>query len=505
MPGTFTYVAATNIVTVTGGTSGSPADFASFVAADRAGAGTSLLAAWSPTSNTKALTYQLRPVELLALLISFVVDGKTTEPDYIFITGTDAWGVAQTESIDIGAGNGTYVTTKRFRTITNIDCSDNAAGGGTVWDDGAVAVTQPIWGVIWDKGNRQYQLDAIFNIGDASSATYFAATKNAIYLSLTTNYQLYVRSNAVCRFGTLIDAGKKSTKDGCYLYSRVAAWGLYGKSDNNGSFLFYSSILDAENYTASILLGSGTHRVWNCIQNNNNIYGLSTTSDVFNTVISGTYNAAREIHGSIDKLTIYGSVLGIFAYAVNGAAYANLFVRSVTRLGNSTICSADTIFINLDTDNKTWTYSGTCTGKVYFKYTIDFVVKDNDGVAIEGATVTLVDNTKSVVFSENTIAGGVLATGQKTVIHGYYDQAHGDTLQEYGPHTLTITAPGYQTYQDVITIDRKMDLEVALGPVPPPVYMNVPSGEMTIAVSAPESLEVSLEAGEISLELSESQ
>ena len=46
---------------------------------------------------------------------------------------------------------------------------------------------------------------------------------------------------------------------------------------------------------------------------------------------------------------------------------------------------------------------------------------------------------------------------------------------------------------------------MALGPVPPPVYVNVPSGEMTIAVSAPESLEVSLEAGEISLELSESQ
>ena len=128
MPGTFTYAVATNIVTVTGGTSGSPADFASFVAADRAGAGTSLLAAWSPTSNTKALTYQVRPVELLALLISFVVAGKTAETDYIFITGTDAWGAAQTESIDVSAGNGTYVTTKRFRTITNIDCSDNAAG-----------------------------------------------------------------------------------------------------------------------------------------------------------------------------------------------------------------------------------------------------------------------------------------------------------------------------------------------------------------------------------------
>ena len=122
------YAPATNIVTVTGGASGSPADFASFVAADRAGAGTSLLAAWSPNSNTKALTYQVRPVELLALLISLVVAGKTAETDYIFITGTDAWGAAQTEAMDVSAGNGTYTTTKRFRTITNIDCSDNPAG-----------------------------------------------------------------------------------------------------------------------------------------------------------------------------------------------------------------------------------------------------------------------------------------------------------------------------------------------------------------------------------------
>ena len=56
MPGTFAYTESTNIVVVTGGTSGSPADFASFVAADRAGTGTSLLAATSPGSSV-TLTY----------------------------------------------------------------------------------------------------------------------------------------------------------------------------------------------------------------------------------------------------------------------------------------------------------------------------------------------------------------------------------------------------------------------------------------------------------------
>jgi hypothetical protein len=71
------------------------------------------------------------------------------------------------------------------------------------------------------------------------------------------------------------------------------------------------------------------------------------------------------------------------------------------------------------------------------------------------------------------------------------------------PHSLTITKAGFQDYQEVLTINRKMDLEVALGSVPPPVYVNVPSGEVAISLSAPESLEVSLEAGGISLELNE--
>ncbi|HLD46177.1 MAG TPA: carboxypeptidase-like regulatory domain-containing protein, partial [Desulfobaccales bacterium] len=76
-------------------------------------------------------------------------------------------------------------------------------------------------------------------------------------------------------------------------------------------------------------------------------------------------------------------------------------------------------------------------------------------------------------------------------------------ITDKNPHTLTITKAGFQDYQEILSINRKMDLEVALGPVPPPEYVNVPSGEVAISLSAPESLEVSLEAGEISLELSE--
>ncbi|MBE3142099.1 MAG: hypothetical protein IMZ53_16115 [Thermoplasmata archaeon] len=142
----FTYTVATNTVVVTGGTSGTPATFADFVTADRAGTGTFLLPTGPPASPTLPLDYAVRPVELLAIPVNLVVAGKTAEADFIFISGHDAWGAAQTESIDVTVGNGSYTTTKRWSVIDNIDCSDNAAGGGTVWADGTIAVTQDIWG-----------------------------------------------------------------------------------------------------------------------------------------------------------------------------------------------------------------------------------------------------------------------------------------------------------------------------------------------------------------------
>ena len=89
----FAYTESTNIVVQTGGTEGTPATFADFVTADRAGTDTSLLSAGAPASDL-ALTYAVRPVEDLALLVKCVVANKTAEADHIFITGKDWRGAA---------------------------------------------------------------------------------------------------------------------------------------------------------------------------------------------------------------------------------------------------------------------------------------------------------------------------------------------------------------------------------------------------------------------------
>ncbi len=93
---TFTYDESTNIVVLTEGTSGTPATFANFVTADRAGT-----AELTPEDTPDAcdfdmtLTYQIRPVEDLALQITFTLAGTSadttqtwTAASYNITTGT---------------------------------------------------------------------------------------------------------------------------------------------------------------------------------------------------------------------------------------------------------------------------------------------------------------------------------------------------------------------------------------------------------------------------------
>ena len=59
-------------------------------------------------------------------------------------------------------------------------------------------------------------------------------------------------------------------------------------------------------------------------------------------------------------------------------------------------------------------------------------------------------------------------------------------ITDKNPHTLTITKAGYQDYQEAITINRKMDLEVALlapaGGVSPTSLGLVPLGVKQVAI-----------------------
>lgn len=265
MPGTFTYDEATNTVEVTAGTSGAPATFNDMYVADQAGTATDLLPAEAGAANN-TLTYQIRPTHDKALIIKCVVAAKTAEADFIFITGTDAWGAAQTESLDVTAGNGTYTTTKRFATITNLDCSDNSAGGGTVWADGTIQVTQDIWGVVWEyAADSMYKIDCNVDFGDGSTATYFQSKNEFVYFD--NGFEPIVRDNATLTLGELkADWGEmgsawsmKSVNNSNLVQGGTAIWNFYGSFwQQRGTAHISQSIRDGATWNAKNSIISGT-------------------------------------------------------------------------------------------------------------------------------------------------------------------------------------------------------------------------------------------------------
>lgn len=443
----FSYTKSTNIVVVTEGTSGTPATFADFVTADRAGSVT-LLAAWSPNSNTKALTYQITPVEKLALLISFVVAGKTAEADYIFITGTDAWDNAQTESINVSAGNGTYVTTKRFRTITNIDCSDNPAGGGTVWADGTVALTQAQWGVIWDYGTDQYKIDCNLNVGNGSTATYFASESQTI--TFANDVFPYTYANAEFRLGNI-----------------VGNWGIHGSYlsinrhaggdanlGNGGVFKVYASMVTVrESKIIWLYWDPGDVILNNAIFNNAGTTKLQTLG-----FLGGAGSSINKGYftGFYQVMVIISTAEEIHSHNCNHGFYSYLpvtYVKArVTNVTNDFAAYDNPVTVVDPKAPVALPVISDALGTIFEKYTCNIHVSDKDGNDLSDVTVTCADQYNTQIFSVSTDANGDIV--EQTITYKQW-AGTSETLTTYSPHKFTISKAGYQTLVlENITVDH---------------------------------------------------
>jgi len=457
----FTYTKSTNTVVVTGGTSGTPATFADFVTADRAGSVT-LLAAWAPISNTKALTYQITPVEKLGLIISFVIAGKTAETDYIFITGTDAWGNAQTESINVTAGNGTYASVLHWRTITNIDCSDNPVGNGTVWANGTVAVTQPQWGVIWNLGNGLYTVDSSLNIGNGSTATYMRTSREAIIFPSS---HFYVTENATFQIGKLQGSWGY---DGSYIAVTPSAaspyWGVFV---NGGTILIYASLLRHLGSGNPADFYAGTVKIKNSIflgaYSDDSAWqrrfsfdsGLTTceiedaffanTSDIFLSVTPGVFS---DIHSHYNHYGIECQASGVVA---SGLRFTEIGISDILTWTSSSartiICKDPKIPIN------GVYHVGNADSWAKEAYTCNINICDKDGTAINGATVLCEDKDGNDIFSVNTNASGNIT--EQTIIYKHWQGLGSPVPTIYSPHKFTISKAGYQTLVlENITVDH---------------------------------------------------
>jgi hypothetical protein len=465
---TFTYTESTNKVVVTGGTAGTAAHFSDFVTADRAGTDTDLLVAGSPASDL-ALTYAVRPVEDLAILVKCVVANKTAEADFIFITGTDFAGNAQTESIDVTAGDGSYTTTKYWASITTLDCSDNANGGGTVWADGDLSVTQDIWGVIWDYGNGQYYIAANFQVGDGSTTTYFTEAQTAWAWSASNSYTVPmidingvfdVTANATFQMGIKIDVDTTS-RGGVLVVHDTSTTNisgsilLYGSIFVNGkhsattAYVFASgSTFEAINSqigTKIIASGATLVRIRHCMFA---AYLFTLLQDPGNATTVDTYDISLYSLGDANVaaaviLSVSSTAEGLL---ITNVAHAFRIVAGTHTVVNSTF--DDTALV------------GDAAGRIlYNAKTVNIHVSDRDGVNLQNVVVDCEDQYGTACWTAGTIttdAGGDIA--EQEVNYKKYEGPTPMTTTTYSPHKFTISKAGYKTFVlDNITVDSVVD------------------------------------------------
>ena len=451
MAGTFSYTESTNIIVVTGGTSGAPATFNDMYTADQAGTGTVLLAAIAG-SATNTLTYAIRPTHDKALVVKCIVAGKTTEADYIFITGTDAWGTAQTESIDVSAGNASYTSTKKFATITNIDCSDNSAGEGTVWEDGTISVTQDIWGVVWETvTDAQYKIDCNIEIGDGSTSTYFTIVNEMIYSAG------WISTKAEA---TLIIGSEGSA-------SGIAGYGAYvqmvaGPSWSNAVMIGSTAIVKIYNSvirwnTTTLAFRSGYIYIYN------SIFTSDSTARAF--VVS-----AEVTSGEIDGMTLYNSsgmsvkqslvtTNRITVDTVDFACQGNTGDTTLKDLLATNTITADLRAITghfIKVVDPRFHLSNViildADGVIYEQYTCNIHVNDADGNNLAGVTVTCTDQASGEEFSVDTDANGDIA--EQTIDYKKWSGTS-ETLTSYSPHVFTLSKTDYETLElNAITVDH---------------------------------------------------
>ncbi len=458
-----------NKVIVTGGTSGTPADFASFVTADRAGEAV-LLAATAGLSPTLALTYAVRPVEICALLISFIVASKTAEADFIFITGTDWRGAAQTESLDVTAGNGTYVSTKYFATISNIDCSDNSAGGGTQWADGTVRATQPQWGFIWDYGLGQYRIDSTqIDFGDNSTSGHFTSTREQV--AFNTSSVFFVRTNQTLQLGVLY---------GSYGING-SMWSLDHTTDSfvilsAGTMLVYASLFDCKALTYR-LFANGILTIKNSIWQHARYdvggswksrteFLSSSTLDWEDVYFNNFDVVTLNVSPTADNVQIHRSYAGVNVQSVtaniSGMKFSSLQVEDITTWGATAVANLIDLLQGVSVVRHV--HDG---AEAWEKYTCNIHVTDRDGTDLQSVTVACEDKDMTSVFSVSTDASGDIA--EQTISYRKWIDTT-ETLTTFSPHKFTISKAGYETLiLEAITVNSPIvwHLELQTPKAPP--------------------------------------
>lgn len=366
----------------------------------------------------------------------------------------------------------------------------NGTNGGVPWGfwDLWNASNVNGWGIISnnDGNNYQFEFDAKIVIGDDVTPTLFNDTeKQIVFLNgiVTGTYQSFikVKAGAVFTLGTLVNLTERTTRDGCDIliletsYSNSLVIGGSGSTEK--IYLYDTVVRDIKAVNPSFAVssvgsnGNRNLRIINCEFIGSNgpsaswydiIYGLR--------VASAKYGIINSNGNLLDGLVLEELYLWDIYQSSPTADMVAYNVLSKTQIDAEEVFlqnPRNLYFINCDLfwDSLSLGYSG-YLGKFYRQYTWNTLIKDDAGLPIHNANVTLIREDDTWFFSVLTAADGTIV--EQTISRGFYNQTGGNTMYDYGPFTLQVTATNYLPHSIFnITLTEPINWEIALTPPTP--------------------------------------
>jgi hypothetical protein len=357
------------------------------------------------------------------------------------------------------------------------------------------------WNVVHKQGDGQFLLDCKLQIGDGSTATYFADTNKQVAFSagtITANSQYYIdaKANATVTLGALMDASTKRTSNGVdFAFAENTYYGIGIAPRASAVVNLYSCSFRTSGSKEVYFQGTS---VYNCVGDGlTYFYGANDlASDVNNYICSsktasalGTGLRRPRAGSTFNNIFILHNRNGVWFQTVGGTV-KNVYANGGQYLiAMQDVTSSDAYAINVDWAGATWAinWAGTSTKRLYRQYEFDIAITDKENNPLLGASVELKDKDSNAVFSVTMDANGAIAT--QTVSRGFYQQSTGSTLQEYSPHTLTVTKAGYQNYVKKHTFAEKTKWAIKLARAQM-VLLDVGKPVLNLGASDPENAQV---------------
>ncbi|MCW4006171.1 MAG: hypothetical protein NWF04_06210 [Candidatus Bathyarchaeota archaeon] len=355
------------------------------------------------------------------------------------------------------------------------------------------------WGKIHKQGENQFLLECKLQIGDGSTPTVFADTNKQVVLSNavisttsdTSRRFIQILDEAVFTLGAVDNPTLKVTSGGCHILNLEETNYYYAIHSSSAAqvYLYSSSFSGANLAMDSLLFLNGQEvRVWNCQFNGRSHIAYLNNGSVYNVMALSTATALRRVvNAVVDKVAALGCWRGVWFQNEISQRISNVFSRESNKgIRVENIGGFDQFLVNPDFDTYTFEWVGTNTGKIFRQYEFDLKVTDKNNGPIEDAAVKLCDQNGAETFTTTTNPTGKIDT--QTVTRGYYDQAHNDALQDYTPHTLTITKQGYQTYTKKFFLEHKTQWETKLSRAQH-ILLNQGTPTLNLKPSDPENIQ----------------